>query len=215
MLALFSFMLAILIILVIAEVLWRRKILRGENQRKFVHISIFTLTAFMPWFISWQSIQIIAVLMLLADLTNRHLKKLHYLGDVKRIDYGDILMPLAIIACTLMTTNKIFFALAILQVSLADGFAAVIGERYGKYWQYKILRQKKTVIGTMAFWFVSLCIIGFGILAPHILSFPIYALLIIFLPPLLTLIENISVFGFDNLTLPIATLLIIKLAYQM
>ncbi len=214
MLALFASMAGIFGTLILSELLWRLNILKGENQRKFVHISVFTFSAFLPWLISWEQIRILASLMLIGTLLNRYKKVLHFLGDVRREDYGDILMPVAIIACSFLTTNKIFFALAILQVSLADGLAAVVGVRYGRHWRYKVFRQEKTVVGSMAFWFVSLCIIGTGGLIAHdFISFSSYVALLLFLPPLLTGLENMSGPGFDNIIVPLLALVIIQLAY--
>jgi dolichol kinase len=54
-----------------------------------------------------------------------------------------------------------------LHVALADGFAAIIGTKYGRAWAYKVFGQTKTIIGSMTFWVVSLCILGIGLLFAH------------------------------------------------
>jgi dolichol kinase len=213
MLAFIICALAILGILAISEILWRMKILKGENERKFVHISVFTFVAFWPWFLSWRQIQILAVIMLLADVFNRRKKTLHYLGGVTRVDYGDVLMPVTIFVCSLLATDKTFFALAILQTSLADGFAAVIGKNFGQKTRYKVFGQEKTLHGTMTFWLVSLFVFGIGILALHApLDYTSYARIIIFLPPVLALLENLAVFGLDNIVVPLVALYVLQLA---
>lgn len=197
----------VLATLALAEELWKRKILRGEKQRKFVHILIGTFIAFWPWLMSWRTIQIIAAFMLLGVLLNRYRKTLHFTEGLNRTTYGDIFFTLAVLLCALLTTNKVFFLIAILHMALADGLAAVAGKKAGKNWAYKAVGQTKTVIGSMAFWIVSLSILGIGTLFAHDqITFNSYAALLFVLPPALTFLENISPLGSDNITVPIATL---------
>lgn len=212
MLAILACLAGVLLILLIGEILWRKKILRGENERKFVHILVGTFAAFWPWFISWEAIQIIGLSMLAATLLNRHRLTFNYSAGLRKDGYGDILLAAAIVLCAMLTQEKLFYTLAILHLSLADGLAAVVGVNFGKYWRYKIFHQVKTVLGTMAFWFVSLCILAAGTLfAYDVIPFNQYILLILFLPPALALIENISVNGFDNIMVPMVALLALTL----
>ncbi|OVE78538.1 hypothetical protein BVY00_02540, partial [bacterium G20] len=80
----------------------------------------------------WRSMELIGLAMLLVVLLNHRSKTIHMNGDIKRQTYGGVLFAVAIILCALLTHVKIFFALAILHLSLADGLAAVIGTAYGK-----------------------------------------------------------------------------------
>lgn len=214
MLAVTATLLAMLAILLIAEVLWRKKILQGENQRKFVHISIGTFAAFWPWFLSWEIIQILGLIMVVLAIINRRRTYLHYLGNIRIYhNYGDIFLPLAIIVASMATTNKIFFAIAILHVSLADGLAAVVGKNFGKHWRYKVFRHSKTVVGSMTFWLVSVCILGLGVLAAHdVIPYSQYSLLLLALPPALTAIENAVGLGMDNIAVPAAVLVALNLS---
>lgn len=212
--------LAIVIALVlVAEVLWRKKLLKGENQRKFVHISVGTFAAFWPWLISWRAIQLIGIAMTIGVIANRLSPHLHYLGGIRiKHNYGDIFLPLAIVLTSLITTNKIFFALAILHVSLADGLAAVIGTNFGKYWRYRIFEHTKTVLGTMTFWLVSVSILGLGILgmgvlpAQDIFAYSNFFWLLLLLPPAVTMIENVVGLGMDNIAVPAAVLIGLNMA---
>jgi dolichol kinase len=214
MLTVIACLLGIAVVVLTDEVLWRKKIIKGENQRKFVHIIGFSFIAFWPWLMSWQTLRFLSILMLMFALLNRHTKTLHYLGRVRRQSYGDIFFALAVIFCATYTDQKLFFTLSILMVSLADGFAAVVGANYGKHWKYKILGQSKTLVGTMTFWLVALFVLALGLLTgPALIIFPDYAYLLIFLPPLLSIVENISPVGADNLSLPIVTMLALHLAH--
>lgn len=194
-------------ILGISEILWQKKILKGENQRKFVHIAGGCFAAFWPWLISWRAIQVLGVVLLAGVLANRYRKFSHFQDGTRRESYGDIFSALAIVACASLTTEPVFFAIAILHLALADGLAAVVGTGYGKKWRYKVFGHTKTVIGSMTFWFVSLCIIGCGVLfASDILAYTNYALLLVALPPILATLENLAILGSDNIVIPVAVI---------
>jgi phytol kinase len=202
------------ILLVLAEVLWRKKILKGEGQRKFLHITGGTYIAFWPWMVSMRTIQLIGAAMLIGVMINRGSRtKLHFLRGPKRESYGDVFFALVVMLCALLTDVKLFFAIAILHLALADGFAAVVGKNFGKRWTYKVFHQTKTVVGSMTFWFISLCILGAGMLIDtNLISYDNYVLLLIFLPPVLTIMENVVGFGLDNIVIPIAVLVALHIA---
>jgi len=213
MLAIAFCLFGVFVLLLAGETLSRRKILKGEHQRKFSHISIGTFIAFWPWLVSWRAIQLIAVAMLLVVLANRNRKFFRSINDYRKGEYGDLFLAVAVLLCALLTTTKIFFTLAILNVALADGLAAVIGKLYGRRWRYKVFKNQVTLIGSMAFWFMSLCILAVGVLfANSLIDFTSYAILLLALPPALVLIENASGLGLDNITVPIAVLLALHLA---
>jgi len=215
MLSVIACLMGVFSLLLAAEALWRQKILTGENQRKFTHITVASFVAFWPWIISWRSIQLIAVAMTVAVLINRKIQWLHLRGIKKheRETYGDVLLAPAIILCTLITNNKVFFALAILNMALADGFAAVVGTNLGRQWRYKVFHQVKTVVGSMTFWFVSLCILTPGLLYAHnYINYSHFVVLLLALPPTLTIIENVSGLGLDNIFVPLAVVVALQIA---
>jgi phytol kinase len=213
MLAVFLSLLAVLVVLVVDEFLWRKKIIHGELKRKLVHIAVTTFVAFWPWFMSWKAIQLIGIAMVLVLLLNRQVKVLHYLGGIRQQTYGDVFLALSITTAALITNERIFFAVAMLHVALADGFAAIIGTKFGRGWQYKVFGQTKTVLGSMTFWITSICILGAGLLAAHsLIPYSNYAALLIILPPVLTLTENVAVLGTDNLAIPIVVIAALNLA---
>ena len=211
MLAIIACFIGIFGLLVIAELLGKYHVLKGEYHRKFLHIAAGSFIAAWPWLISWRAIQIIGLVMLVVMVANRYLAFLNYRGRIGRASYGDIFLALAIFLTASLTHNKVFFALAILEVALADGLAAVAGISYGKYWSYRVFKHKKTVIGSMVFWIATLCIFGAGLLPAHdSITFQSYFLLLLLLPPAFTLAENLSVFGLDNLVIPILTIIILR-----
>lgn len=204
-------LLGIFIIVIINELLWRRKFLHGELKRKFVHILATVFIASWPWLISWKAIQLIGITMVLVLLINRRLKILHYLGRIREKTYGDVFLALSATTCAIITDEKIFFAIAMLHVALADGLAAVIGSKFGSKWRYKVFGQTKSVIGTMTFWIVSVFVLGTGLLvAQDLISYNDYVLLLLLLPPVLAAIENVAVFGLDNLAVPVVVIIVLQ-----
>lgn len=200
-------------ILVLAEILWRKKTLKGEYERKLVHILAGIFIASWPWLISWRAIQLLGVTILAGVLVNRKLKILHSTNGLRAKFFSDCYYALAITLCAAITTQKAFFVVAVLTMALADGFAAIAGCVIGKNWRYKVFGQVKTVIGSMVFWLTTMCVLGAGIvLIGSTIDFTHYALLIIFLPPILTVLENLAIFGTDNIVIPIAMLIALNLA---
>lgn len=211
MIKFFSFLLIIWLIILVSETFWRKKLLKGEGLRKLAHGLVATFVAFWPYFLEWKYIQLAAVMMLLGVLLNRSLKKLHILGNVKRITHGDVFFALGILACSLMTTNKAFFAIGMLHLAWADAIAAVVGVNYGMKLKYKVFGHTKTILGTFAFWATSFFILSIGLwLAKSQITFDHYILAILALPPILALIENFSVYGADNLVVPVAVIFFLQ-----
>src|SRR5579862_211075 len=167
MLSVLACLVGMFAVLAVAEVLWRAKILVGEYQRKFVHILTTSFVAFWPWLISWRQIQLLGLMMLAIVALNHTRETLHFSADLRKKSLGGITLALAVIACASLTSNKIFFAVAMLNAALADGLAAVVGTRYGAKWEYRVFGYTKTVLGTMAFWITSLCVIGTGLLVGY------------------------------------------------
>lgn len=212
MLALIVCLAGIFLLLLLADWLASKKYLKGEFHRKFLHITAGSFIAFWPWLISWRWIQILGLAMLAVMAANRKYGFLKYHGRVRRVTYGDIFFALAIFISASITTNKSFFAVAILEVALADGLAAVAGIADGKGWEYKVFGYKKTVIGSMVFWLASIEILTAGLLGAHdVFSFQSYYYLLLLLPPVLTVLENLAIFGIDNLVLPLVTIFILRL----
>jgi dolichol kinase len=212
MLAVIGCIIGLFALLVLTEYLGIKRILNGEYLRKFFHITAVSFIAFWPWLINWGWTQVLAILMLAVMLAGRYLKIFRYHGRIHRVTYGDIFLAVAILICSFITHNNVFFALAILEVALADGLAAIVGISYGKEWGYKVFGYTKTVIGTMVFWIVSIAILTAGLLAAHnLFSYQDYYYLLLLLPPLLTILENLAVLGVDNLIIPLVTIAALRL----
>ncbi len=192
----------VFVVLVIAEFLRRKKYIKGEVARKFVHISVGSFVATWPFFLTWNEIRLMCVAFIVVVLLDRRVKIFKSVHSVRRRTVGDILFPVGIAIATFVSSSPWIFTVAVLHLSLGDGMAAVIGNKYGNL-SYSILRQRKSGAGSLAFWLVSLCITSALLLfMPVQLDHVAFAVLFL-LPVASAFLESISIFGIDNVTVPV------------
>jgi len=196
------------VILLISEFLWRTKIMKGEYARKTVHILISFSIALTPYYLTWDEIKWLGAVGLLSALVVRFSGLFKGAYDIKRKSWGDILGPLAILGVIFLEPRPAVFMLILLHTGLADGVAALIGTRYGKRNSYKVFGYNKSLAGTAAFFMTSVTIttgmVVFGDMGGFAQLWP----LLLLVPISTTIIENIGVYGIDNLLVTAATYLI-------
>jgi len=94
--------------------------------------------------------------------------------------------------------------IGILVMGYGDGFAALIGQFFGKL-QYSIFKGHKTIEGSLAMLVIS----GIAVYAYLYFTTPVIPwLMVIIIPVVATLIEAISPYGLDNLFVPLISALI-------
>ena len=202
--ALFLTILTIFVILLGSELYWRKHVVNDEFSRKFVHISVGSFVAFWPLFLSWGEIQLLSIAFFLVVGASKYLHVFTAIHSVQRPTYGELFFALAVGGITLITHDPWIYMVALLQMSLADGMAAIVGVRYGKTTRYHIAGQVKSVAGTTAFFVVSMLIlIGYSLLAPG----QRFKLVYVAIALAATFIENIGVQGTDNVAVPLVVAL--------
>ena len=197
-------------ILLLNEWLWRKQIVKGEFARKFMHIIAGTFCAFGPFFMSWHQLRVVMLVSIFFIILMRILRVFKSIYDIKRRTWGDLIGPITIWMLAVIEPQKWVFVAAVLHIALADGFAAVIGCKYGKKNSYKVLWSKKSVVGTLAFWATSFSILTwiFILSPPEFSGFTLTVLL--WLPIMAALVENLSPFGSDNFFVPIFIITILS-----
>lgn len=201
---------AILIIILLSEWLLKTKRIHTETSRKIISIGTGVVVAFLPFFISWRSIQLLSVAFLVVILVSYRFHIFRAIHGVKRVTIGELLYPLAIGICALLEPAPWMFTAAILHLAVADSVAAMVGHRWGHNTRYTIISHGKSMVGSLTFFWVS-----FGIFFSLLLfvlpsSLPAPFLLLLFCPAALTLIENISWYGLDDVTVPIAVIVLLS-----
>lgn len=194
------------------EILWKKKYLQAEVSRKIVHISVGTVIAFWPHFISWQAIQLLCLGMFVAIAISYKFRIFGSIHDVKRSTKGELIYPISIGLCALIEPAPWVFTAAVLHLSIADGVAAMVGTKLNGRTRYKLLGHEKSLVGTGVFFVLSLviissCFVVFG--TEDLLGIAPVTLLLIALAT--TFVENISWYGLDNFSVPITVVLLLSL----
>ncbi len=209
MIALMLSIIAVFVLLIIGEWLWRTRRLKGEFGRKFIHITIGTFVAFWPFYMSFGTIQIISVAFLLVVLASRYLNIFEAIHTINRKSWGDPLFAVGIGLAAHFTDSAWIFAAAILHMSLADGLAAVIGKRYGGDNVYKVLGYTKSVIGSATFLIVSFLILCLA-LSRGSAGVSLFSPLLIWLPISALVLENFGIYGLDNIFVPLLIVVVLS-----
>ena len=135
--------LVVFLILLGSEIWWRRRISHGEFSRKFVHITVGSFVAFWPFFLTWNQIRLLGVGFLVVVGISKYFRLFRAIHTVQRPTMGELYFALAVGLVTFMTHDQWIYMAALMQMSLADGFAAVMGVRFGRQ-SYLVFSHRKT-----------------------------------------------------------------------
>jgi len=195
----------------ISEVLKKKGILSVEGSRKFVHVGVSNW-----WLLAMYIIPnyIFALIPLLIFVVLNYMSyKKNIFSSMERgkgkEDLGTVYFPLSLAVLVLFTwwdgvlfKNPYYGAVGALVMGYGDGFAAILGDQYGKH-VYHIRGSKKSIEGSAAmFVFSFLVTIIILFLEFHILN-GLHFLIAFLVAVVSTLIEGITPLGFDNITVPI------------
>src|ERR1035438_2240262 len=191
----------------LAEVISKKYRFKTEFTRKIIHITGGTTAAFTPWFLSWQQIELLAVIMFSFLLVFRYLGLFKSSRSIKRISLGELMFAACIGLVAVITHDRLIFVAAILEMGIADSMAAVFGIYYGKKTGYKVFGQQKSLVGSGVFYLCSLLILSWYLLVSH--AGGNWSVLI-WLPVVATGLEAIGVDGLDNLLVPVVVAAILN-----
>lgn len=190
--------LVILTLLILNEWWWRKRT-HGEASRKFVHITVGSFVALWPLLLSWQQIIILSLLLVAAVAVSRQFNIFKAIHAVERPTWGELYFGASVGIIAVATRDPAIYAVALLHMSLADGLAAVVGDKYGKKTTYKVFGAKKSQVGTTTFLAVSAAIL----VAYSIQQEVNLGLWLAVIVGGSALLENVAVRGLDNLLIPL------------
>ncbi|KKQ53148.1 hypothetical protein A2865_02545 [Candidatus Woesebacteria bacterium RIFCSPHIGHO2_01_FULL_39_17] len=184
-----------LLILLFLEYITRRNNFDKELTRRIAHILSGLFGAIMgsilepPVFITF-----VLVFLVIISLSYG-VKFFSSIHNVKRKTYGEIFLPLGILIAYLLANGSMTNYLAsVLILAISDPLAGIIGD----------ISNKKLTYGSVVF-FVSTLSVLLVIFKFEQFVFVVSIALIV------TLVERISSYGTDNLTIPLASSLLLKL----
>ena len=177
-----------------------------EVSRKILHIMVGNIAFILPIFETREIMAFIAAgpFIFFTYLMSPYTPIKSIRGKTSAAGHGMGLVYYSItwtILAYLFFNNMVVIAIGILAMSYGDGFASIIGLKYGKK-KYKIFGDEKSYIGSIAMFITTFSTILVAILYYEI-SFTINLILILaFISLIAALVEGFTPRGFDNLSVP-------------
>jgi dolichol kinase len=182
-----------LALFVAIEIAGRKKRIEREISRKAAHVIAGVSAAFLPYYLSYVEIILLATTFLVVMVLSRRLHIFNTIHDVDRHSYGEILFPVAVGSMAFFFPDNATYMYGMLVMAVGDGFAAIVGGMYGKR-KYKVGNERKSYLGSSMVLAAAL-IFGF-------LLFGKWEVLPAAL--VLTAVEAVCLKGTDNFFLPVA-----------
>lgn len=191
-----------------AEWFRRRKRLPNEIARKILHIlHAVVVVVWAQGLQTYTPIIVAEVVFIFVVVMARYQGRLAELRAVGRKTYGEILFPVGVIVLCIWSPSHAFFTVSVLQLGVSDALAAIVGTQVASY-AYRVAGYRKSLAGSGAFFLSSVVIFGVYAMA-HASIDPLLVLLIILASVILTAIENLSPYGLDNITIPLAAYILL------
>jgi dolichol kinase len=181
----------------------------AEVSRKSVHVSTCLVIAAFPLFgIDQHQLLLIAAGCFIALALLRGTVLMRAIMAVERQSYGDLMLPLSVVAVAAMGFPYPALLAAYLVLGISDTLASLIGSAYGRR-RYTLLGHAKSYVGSAAFLVSALAILGsvalFAGLSP--MAALITALSV---GAALTLVEALSHKGVDNFFVPLIAAVLLQ-----
>ena len=177
-----------------------------ETSRKILHIMVGNIAFILPIFETTEIMAFVAAgpFIIFTFLMSPYTPIKSIRGRTSAAGHGMGLVYYSItwtILAYLFFDNMVVIAIGILAMSYGDGFASLIGFKYGKK-KYKIFGDKKSYIGSIIMFITTFTTMMIAILYYGILVTSYLVLILVFIALIATLVEGLTPRGFDNLTVP-------------
>jgi phytol kinase len=189
-------------LLALCEVAARRYRVSPESSRKLAHLSCGVFAAFLPLFMSFPSVIVVAALFVPFMIVSRRIGIFPAVHSVERSTLGEIYFPLGVGLVAALFPVRAPYAYGVLVMGISDALASLAGRRWGRS-EYSVLRAHKTYLGSAVF-FVStlgLTAAALGVSGPFS---PVSVAAAVGLAGALTVVEGVLAGGIDNAMLPVA-----------
>ena len=199
----------VLFVIALSTLLTKKSFLGDEGARKFIHIGVSNWWILAIFFFTnrWTASVVPAVFVIVNFISYRkNLFKAMEREDVSRSDLGTVYYAISLVLLSLITweISPLIGLGAILTMGYGDGFAAVIGSRAGRG-RFLVFGQKKSLTGSLVMFLASF-IVAFITIRVGTGDFSLLWALLAALTG--TILELLSPWGTDNLTVPLGTAVI-------
>lgn len=215
MIAILLYSVLYLVLFGITDLLYHKMNVAVETTRKIVHVSTGLIAMTFPIYLDhfWQVLALCCSFLLLMAVS----EKLYWFKSITAIErksYGSWLFALIVLCCFYIQVelnNMAYYYLPILVLSISDPIAALVGKAT-QFVPIKVFGSTKTLGGSIAFLVTtSLILLVFDQLSGTG-SWPI--IYIVLSSIVVTVAELLSTKGWDNLTIPLTTVVLIYLINQ-
>jgi dolichol kinase len=185
--------------------------------RKVLHIMVGNIAFILPIFVTKEIMAFVAAgpFILFTFLMSPHTPIKSIRGKTSAAGHGMGLVYYAIswtVLAYIFFDNLIVIAIGILAMSYGDGFASIIGIRYGKK-KYNVFGDAKTYIGSTAMFFFTFITVIIAVIYYQIDITFILFITLAFICFIVTIVEGLTPKGIDNLTVPFVAALIYWLIF--
>jgi phytol kinase len=198
-------------VVVLGELLEKKTSMSANGTRKLIHITVGNIVLFAPWLFDNRIYAAIppALFIIINYLTCpiSPIEKLRLKAYQSGNSLGTIYYPISLTLIALIFFEQpIIMNSAFLPLVYGDGFAAVIGQKYGESSSYTIFGNKKSLIGSLAFYLASSFAIAFGFVFVALTDQQEFTILgalcfIIVISAMLTTVEIVTPKNLDNLSI--------------
>jgi len=191
------------ILLIITEKLLEKY---PEFSRKILHIMVGNIAFILPIFETREIMAFVAAgpFILFTFLMSPYTPIKSIRGKTSAAGHGMGLVYYSItwtVLAYLFFDNMVVIAIGILAMSYGDGFASLIGLKYGKK-KYKIFGDEKSYVGSIVMFIFTFTTMVVAILYYRIFVTSYLVLILVFIALVITLVEGLTPRGFDNLSVP-------------
>ncbi|KYK31824.1 MAG: phosphatidate cytidylyltransferase [Thermoplasmatales archaeon SG8-52-3] len=190
-----------------------------EISRKVLHIMVGNIAFILPIFETKEIMAFIAAgpFIFFTFLMSPYTPIKSIRGKTSAAGHGMGLVYYSItwtILAYLFFDNMVVIAIGILAMSYGDGFASIIGIKYGKK-KYNIFGDEKSYIGSIAMFIFTFITVIVAIIYYNVSITAYLLLILIFISLIAALIEGLTPKGFDNLTVPFVAAFLYWLFFLM
>ncbi len=186
-----------------------------ELSRKLAHILMGLVTLSFPWLFNavWPVVlmAILAIILLSAIRFWPPLK--NHLGQAilcsERFTLGEIFFPLGVLVAFLLSdSDKLLYVVSILTLTIADPIAAFVGLRFARSRRRPI--PKKSIEGSVAFLLAASLTAFIALKSVAGMNISESLLISLNFGIILALIEAVSLWGSDNISVPVGAIILLK-----
>ena len=197
------------ILLIITEKLLDK---HPEVSRKVLHIMVGNVAFLLPIFVTREVMAFAAAgpFILFTFLMSPRTPIKSIRGKTSAAGHGMGLVYYSItwtILAYLFFDNMVVIAIGILAMSYGDGFASIIGLKFGKK-KYKVFGDKKSYVGSFAMFIFTFIATIVAILYYRISITPYILLVLAFIALVAAIAEGLTPKGLDNFSVPFVTALL-------